>query len=46
MTVAGWFLMLGSVSFVVSLTGWCFYRVVTAPHRHGATNRSEPGNAA
>lgn len=29
-TIAGWILMIGSVSFVVILTFWCFKRVLTA----------------
>ncbi|MBK6940425.1 MAG: hypothetical protein IPH13_09530 [Planctomycetes bacterium] len=29
-TTAGWILMIGSVSFVVILVGWCFKRVLTA----------------
>ena len=31
MTVAGWILMLGSLGFVLTLTGYCFYRVLRAP---------------
>lgn len=31
MTPAGWFLMLGSVGFVLGLTAYCFYRVLTTP---------------
>ncbi len=27
----GWTFMLLSVGFVTGLTGWCFYRVLTAP---------------
>ncbi|MBM3987613.1 MAG: hypothetical protein FJ294_06620 [Planctomycetes bacterium] len=27
----GWAFLLVSVSFVVILTGWCFYKVLTAP---------------
>lgn len=46
MTVAGWILMLGSVSFVVGLTGYCFYRVLTAKPRPDATSRSDRGSGA
>jgi hypothetical protein len=31
MTPLAWAFMLVSVSFVVILTGWCFYKVLTAP---------------
>ena len=31
LTIAGWIFMLVSVSFVVILTFYCFYRVLTAP---------------
>ena len=29
MTAGGWLFMIGSISFVVILTVWCFYRVLT-----------------
>jgi hypothetical protein len=31
MTAAGWAIMIGSISFVLSLTVFCFYRVLTLP---------------
>ena len=31
MEPAGWIFMIGSIAFVVGLTGYCFYRVLTAP---------------
>jgi hypothetical protein len=31
MTFLGWVFMLGSAAFVWGLTGYCFYRVLTAP---------------
>ncbi len=31
MEPAGWAFMLLSIGFVVLLTGWCYYRVLTAP---------------
>jgi hypothetical protein len=31
MTLLGWIFMLGSAAFVWGLTGWCFYKVLTAP---------------
>jgi hypothetical protein len=31
MTAAGWFIMLVSVGSVLSLTGYCLYRVLTLP---------------
>jgi hypothetical protein len=27
----GWIFMLSSIGFVVALTAWCYYRVLTAP---------------
>lgn len=35
MTFAGWVLMLGSVGFVLVLSGYCFYRVLRAPVTRG-----------
>ena len=31
MTVAGWIFMLGSISVVLSLLGFCYYRVLMGP---------------
>jgi hypothetical protein len=31
MTLLGWLFLIASLAFVWGLTGWCFYRVVTAP---------------
>jgi hypothetical protein len=31
MTTGGWIIMLLSLAFVWGLTGWSFYRVLTAP---------------
>jgi hypothetical protein len=31
MTPAGWIFMSVSIAFVVSLTAWSYYRVLTAP---------------
>lgn len=31
MTTTGWIFMISSISFVLWLTGYCFYRVLTAP---------------
>lgn len=33
MTIGGWIVMLLSVTFVVSLASFCFYRVLTSPSR-------------
>jgi hypothetical protein len=30
MTIGGWIIMVLSLTFVWGLTGWCFYRVLTA----------------
>lgn len=31
MTIGGWIFMLVSISFVVGLAGFCFYRVLNVP---------------
>ena len=31
MTLAGWILMIGSNGFVLGLTAFCFYRVLSKP---------------
>lgn len=31
MTFAGWCLMIGSVGSILTLVGWCFYRVLRVP---------------
>jgi len=31
MTPLGWIFLVTSITFVWGLTGWCFYRVLTAP---------------
>lgn len=46
MTPAGWVLMIGSVGFVLVLTAYCFYRVLTAPRRGRTTNRSDRESGA
>jgi hypothetical protein len=28
---AGWILMIASLSFVVALTGWCYWKVLNLP---------------
>jgi hypothetical protein len=35
MTPAGWFTMLSSVGFVVTLFGWCIWRVLTDKKAEG-----------
>ena len=35
MTAGGWIFMLVSISFVVSLAGFCFYRVLRVPGEEG-----------
>jgi len=36
MTIAGWVIMVASVGFVLGLTGYCFFRVLTSrtPSEH------------
>ena len=31
MTIGGWIVMVGSLSFVWGLAGWCYWRVLKAP---------------
>jgi hypothetical protein len=31
MTALGWIFMLASITFVISLVSWCFYRVLQCP---------------
>jgi hypothetical protein len=31
MTLGGWTFMIISITLVVALAGWCYYRVLTAP---------------
>jgi hypothetical protein len=31
MTTLGWIFLLSSTAFVWGLTGWCFWKVLTAP---------------
>jgi hypothetical protein len=31
MSIGGWILMVGSLSFVWSLAGWCYYKILTTP---------------
>jgi hypothetical protein len=31
MRPGGWIFMIVSIAFVVSLTAWCYYRVLTTP---------------
>lgn len=31
MTLGGWVLLVGSLSFVWGLAGWCYWKILTAP---------------
>jgi hypothetical protein len=31
MTVAGWILLLASLTFVFGLAGWCYWKVLSTP---------------
>lgn len=31
MTIGGWVLMVGSLTFVWGLAGWCFWKVMSGP---------------
>lgn len=35
MTTGGWIFMVSSIGFVLSLVGFCFYRVLTKPAAAG-----------
>lgn len=39
MTIGGWIFMVGSISFVVGLTVFCFYKVLVRP---AAANHMTP----
>jgi hypothetical protein len=40
MTIGGWIFMIGSISFVVALVSFCFYRVLSKPAAGARTNAS------
>ncbi|MBK9119966.1 MAG: hypothetical protein IPM18_10255 [Phycisphaerales bacterium] len=42
MEPAGWIVMLTSITFVVALVGFCYYRVLTAPAPDGLPNPFHP----
>ena len=31
LTVGGWILMVGSLTFVWALAGWCYWKILSAP---------------
>ena len=31
MTISGWILMVGSLSFVCGLAGWCYWKILSGP---------------
>lgn len=31
MTIGGWILLIGSLTFVWSLAGWCYWKTLTGP---------------
>ena len=33
MTIGGWILLVGSLTFVWGLVGWCYYRILRGPNR-------------
>jgi len=33
MTTGGWILMVGSLTFVWGLAGWCYWKVLSTPER-------------
>ena len=35
MTIGGWVMMVGSLSFVWGLTGWCYWKMLTTPEKPG-----------
>jgi hypothetical protein len=41
MSIAGWILMIASISFVIGLTAWCYYCVLTSPAPEHTTEPPE-----
>jgi hypothetical protein len=37
MTIVGWIMMIASLSFVVGLTAWCYWRVLSLPREETKT---------
>jgi len=35
LTIGGWVLLVGSLSFVWGLAGWCYYKILTGPDTSG-----------
>lgn len=35
MTMGGWVLLVGSLTFVWGLAGWCYWKILTAPPPEG-----------
>jgi hypothetical protein len=33
MTIGGWVLLVGSMTFVWGLAGWCYWKILSAPER-------------
>jgi hypothetical protein len=33
MSIGGWILLVGSLSFVWGLAGWCYYKILTGPDK-------------
>lgn len=42
MTTAGWLFMILSITFVVTLTGWCYVKVLLAPEPEEDARADEP----
>lgn len=40
MTIGGWIFMLGSVGFVLALTGYCFWKVLAKPAKPPTSERT------
>jgi hypothetical protein len=41
MTIGGWIFMILSITLVVGLTAWCYYRVLTTPSPERTTEPPE-----
>ena len=43
MTIGGWILLVGSLSFVWGLAGWCYWKILTVPE-HPADEGGREGS--
>ncbi len=41
MTIGGWILMVGSLSFVWGMAGWCYWKILSGPDTSAPNNSTE-----